>query len=77
MLWFHPTVVDPTSITTAEVETRHLPTLAAGQQEPTLDAARQYIDRLVAEQQAALAAARPQVPAQPQPQPRTTPPSTT
>jgi PPM family protein phosphatase len=77
VLWFHPTVIDPTSITTAEVESRHLPTLAAGQPEPTLDAARQYIDRLVAEQQAALAAARPPVPVQPQKPPRTTPPSTT
>jgi protein phosphatase len=77
VLWFQPTVVDPTTVTTADVESRHLPTLASGQQEPTLNAARQYVDRLVAEQQAALAAARPPVATRPQPQPRTTPPSTT
>jgi protein phosphatase len=78
VLWFHPTVVDPTSISTADIESRHLPTLSAGQQEPTLGAARQYVDRLVAEQQAALAAARASASAQPQPRPRTTAtPSTT
>jgi protein phosphatase len=77
VLWFHPTIADPTRVTTADIESRHLPTLAAGQEEPTLSAARQYVDRLVAEQQAALAAARAPMPTRPDPQPRTTPPPTT
>jgi protein phosphatase len=77
VLWFHPTVADQTSVSTADIESRHLPTLAAGQQEPSLNAARQYVDRLVAEQQAALAAARTPTSAERQPPPRTTPPSTT
>jgi protein phosphatase len=77
VLWFQPTVVDPTTVTTADVESRHLSTLDSGQQEPTLNAARQYVDRLVAEQQAAQAAARPPVATQPQSPRRTTPSSTT
>jgi protein phosphatase len=59
VLWFHPTVADATTVTTEEIEARHLPMLAAGQEEPSLTAARQYVDRLVAEKQAAQAAAQP------------------
>ena len=70
VLWFHPTVADATAVTTAEIEARHLPTLSAGQEEPSLTAARQYVDRLVAEKQAAQAAAQPSTPAP-------SPPSTT
>ena len=50
VLWFQPTVADATAVTTDDIESRHIPTLAAGQQEPSLTAARQYVDRLVAEQ---------------------------
>jgi protein phosphatase len=70
VLWFHPTVADATSVTTDEIEARHLPVLAAGQEEPSLTAARQYIHRLVAEKQAAQATAQPSAPAP-------SPPSTT
>jgi protein phosphatase len=59
VLWFHPTVADATTVTTADIEARHLPTLTAGQEEPSLTAARQYIYRLVAEKQAAQAASQP------------------
>jgi len=57
LLWFRPTVADATSVTTADIESRHLPTLRAGQEEPSLTAARQYVDNLVAEEQAARKAA--------------------
>jgi protein phosphatase len=77
VLWFHPTVADPTNVTTADVESRHLPALASGQQEPSLTAARQYVDRLVAEQQAARAAARPPADRRVAPVPRSSTPSTT
>jgi protein phosphatase len=76
VLWFHPTVADATSVTTAEIESRHLPALAAGQQEPTLTAARQYVDRLVAEQQTAQAAVRPPSLRPSEPVRSTTPPTT-
>ena len=77
VLWFQPTVADATTVTTADIESRHIPTLAAGQQEPNLTAARQYVDRLVAERQAAQAAAGPSVAPRPQPASRTTTPTTT
>jgi hypothetical protein len=79
VLWFRPTVADATSVTTADVESRHLPALSNGQDEPSLTAARQFVHSMVAEQQAAQAAAHP--PAAPKPPPqtkaRTTTPSTT
>jgi protein phosphatase len=77
VLWFQPTVADATTVTTAEIEARHLPTLRAGQEEASLTAARQYVARLVAEKQAADAAASPPVPSQPQPKARATSPTTT
>ena len=77
VLWFQPTVADATTVTTADIESRHIPTLAAGQQEPNLTAARQYVDRLVAERQAAQAAAGPSGAPRPQPASRTTTPTTT
>ena len=77
VLWFQPTVADATTVTTADIESRHIPTLAAGQQEPNLTAARQYVDRLVAERQAAQAAAGPSVAPRPRPTSRTTTPTTT
>jgi protein phosphatase len=79
VLWFRPTVADATSVTTADVESRHLPALSSGQDEPSLTAARQFVHSMVAEQQAAQAAAHPPVPPKPtsQPKPRSTTPSTT
>jgi protein phosphatase len=81
VLWFRPTVADATSVTTSDVESRHLPALSAGQDEPSLTAARQFVHSMVAEQQAAQAAAHPPVPpkplSNPQPKPRSTTPSTT
>ncbi|MGH9057586.1 MAG: Stp1/IreP family PP2C-type Ser/Thr phosphatase, partial [Acidimicrobiales bacterium] len=52
LLWFQPTVARATTVTTSQVEPRHIPEVAAGQQEPTLTAASQYVDRLVAEKKA-------------------------
>jgi protein phosphatase len=72
VLWFHPTVAEATGATTSQVESRHVPTLAAGQPEPSLSAARQYVDRLVAEQQAAQAATRPPAPIRPHPKSQST-----
>ncbi len=72
VLWFQPTVADATTVTTDQIESRHIPTLAAGQEEPSLTAARQYVDRLVAERQAAQSATEP-----PAANPRSTSPSTT
>ncbi len=53
VLWFQPTVADATGVTTANVESRHLPALAAGQQEPSLSAARQFVNSMVTEEQSA------------------------
>ena len=47
VLWFRPTVADATEVTTADVVSRHLPALSAGQQEPSLDAARQFVTSMV------------------------------
>jgi PPM family protein phosphatase len=77
VLWFQPTVADATAVTTEDIESRHIPTLAAGQQEPSLTSARQYVDRLVAERQAAQAAAGPSGAPPPQAAPRSTSPATT
>lgn len=72
VLWFHPTVADATHVTTKDVLDHQVPRLRAGQTEPTLQAARQYVINLVAEAQADRAAAAPP------PTPTTTaPPATT
>jgi hypothetical protein len=62
LLWFRPTIADDTNVTTADVLAHNLPTLSAGQEEPSLAEARQYVHNLVAEQQSAQAAARPPTP---------------
>lgn len=69
VLWIHPTVADATHVTTKDVLDHQLPRLRAGQPEPTLQAARQYVINLVAEAQADRAAA-----ATPAPAPTTTAP---
>lgn len=53
VLWLRPTVADATTVTTADVLPRHLPALSAGQQEPSLSAARQFVSSMVVEKQAA------------------------
>ena len=63
VLWIRPTIADATHTTTSDVLPHQVPHLRAGQTEPTLDAARQYINRLVAEAQAARLAAVPPAPA--------------
>ena len=77
VLWLQPTVADGTSVTTSDVEARHLPALAAGQQEPSLTAARQFVDNLVAEKQAAVLAARAASPLPPSLKPPAITPTTT
>ena len=76
VLWLQPTVADSTSVTTSDVEARHLPALAAGQQEPSFTAARQFVDNLVAEKKAALLAARAGTPLPPGPKPPPVTPTT-
>jgi serine/threonine protein phosphatase PrpC len=58
-LWFEPTVSQITSVTTLQVEPRHFAELSAGQPEPSISAARQYVTSLVTEEQTAEAATRP------------------
>jgi PPM family protein phosphatase len=59
VLWFHPTIAAPTSVTTDQIESYHLPALQAGQEEPTLAAAREFVESMVTEEQAAKASLRP------------------
>jgi len=80
LLWFRPTIAVSTDVTTDQVESRHLPALESGQQEPTLTAARQFVNSMVVEEDAARAALRPVAPAKtgpakttPTTRPRTTP----
>lgn len=78
VLWFHPTIADATHTTTSDVLPHQVPRLRAGQTEPSLIAARQYVNRLVAEAQAArIAAGPPPPPATTTTQPPTTVPQTT
>lgn len=73
VLWINPTIADATHTTTSDVLPHQVPNLRAGQTEPSLEAARQYINRLVAEAQAARLAAVPPPP----PSSTTTAPTTT
>jgi protein phosphatase len=75
VLWLRPTVADATDVTTADVLPRHLPALTAGQQEPSLSAARLFVTSMVTEKQAAQPAPRPPATTLP-PKPRTTTPTT-
>ena len=76
VLWYRPTVAQATSVTTADVESRHLPALVSGQQEPSLGAARLFVNSMVTEKQEALLAARAAAPVLPLPTPRSTPSTT-
>jgi protein phosphatase len=53
VLWMQPTLAEATSYTTSEVLAVHLPALEAGVQEPSLGAARLYVQSLVDEKVAA------------------------
>jgi protein phosphatase len=75
VLWLRPTVADATEVTTADVLPRHLPALSAGQQEPSLSAARQFVNSLVNEKRATEPPPRAPIPTLP-PRPRSTTPST-
>jgi protein phosphatase len=48
-LWFQPRLVDRTDVTTSGVLAFHLPALHTDQEQPTLAAAKRYIDDLHAE----------------------------
>jgi serine/threonine protein phosphatase PrpC len=56
VLWFHPTIAQRTSVTTANVLPHQIPRLKAGQEEASVADARQYVAGLVAEASAARAA---------------------
>jgi protein phosphatase len=75
VLWFRPTVADATAVTTADVLPRHLPALSAGQQEPSLSAARQFVSSMVNEKRST-DPARPAPTTTLPPRPRSTTPST-
>jgi protein phosphatase len=62
VLWFQPTVAARTAVTTDQVESYHLQALVAGQEEPTLNSAHEFVNRLVTEKQGAQAALRPSTP---------------
>ena len=53
VLWIKPTVAQRTGVTTAQVESRHIPELQAGVTEPNLAAARNYVSNLTHEFQQA------------------------
>jgi serine/threonine protein phosphatase PrpC len=56
-VWFwHPTVVQRTAVTTAEILPYRLGTLRAGQSEPSLAASQQFISNLVREERSTIAA---------------------
>lgn len=59
LLWFQPTVAARTGVQESQVEARHHAELAAGVEEPSVAAARQYVRALVAEEQAAQRAVAP------------------
>lgn len=53
VLWMKPTVREATTYRTSDVLPVHVPTLRTGQEEPSLGAARDYVQRLVAEKRQA------------------------
>ena len=50
-LWYHPTVVDRTGVTTADVPAVYLPALQAGVEETSVADARNYVSNLVSNEQ--------------------------
>lgn len=59
VLWFKPTVDFDTLVNTTQVLPHQLPGLQAGQQEPSLEAAKVYVQSLVLEKDEAVASATP------------------
>ncbi|MBV9659692.1 MAG: Stp1/IreP family PP2C-type Ser/Thr phosphatase [Acidimicrobiales bacterium] len=59
VLWMKPTLKEATSHTTSDVLSVHLQSLQDGQQEPSLAAARAFVQRLVAERQEILGTGSP------------------
>ena len=77
VLWLRPTVADATHVTTKDVLSHQIQRLQAGETEPSLQAARQFVIGLVAEAQVAqAAAAAPAPPSTTTTQPPTTQPAT-
>ncbi|MGH9120627.1 MAG: protein phosphatase 2C domain-containing protein, partial [Acidimicrobiales bacterium] len=62
VLWWNPTLVQRTAVTTSGVEPRHMPSLQAGVTESSLGAARNYVSNLAAEYSDAQAADQPPPP---------------
>jgi protein phosphatase len=62
VLWWKPTVARTTTTSTSDIESRHIPELKAGVQEPSMSAADDYVSSLVTEKQQAEAAVRPPTP---------------
>ncbi len=59
VLWMKPTVAEVTTYTTSDILSVHIPALHNGQQEPSLSAARSYVQSLVQERQQAQASQTP------------------
>jgi PPM family protein phosphatase len=62
VLWWKPTVARTTTTSVNDIESRHLPELQAGVQEPSLGAADDYVSSLVAEKQQAESSGLPPAP---------------
>ena len=62
VLWWKPTVARTTTTSISDIESRHIPELQAGVEEPSLSAADDYVSSLVTEKQQAESAALPPLP---------------
>jgi PPM family protein phosphatase len=62
VLWWKPTVARTTTTSINDIESRHIPDLQAGVEEPSLSAADDYVSSLVTEKQQAESAGLPQTP---------------
>jgi len=62
VLWWKPTVARTTTTSVNDIESRHLPELQAGVQEPSLGAADDYVSSLVREKQQAESSGLPPAP---------------
>jgi PPM family protein phosphatase len=71
VLWWKPTVARTTTTSISDIESRHIPDLQAGVEEPSLSAADDYVSSLVTEKRQAESAAQPPTP----PAPATTVPA--
>jgi PPM family protein phosphatase len=62
VLWWKPTVARSTTTSIDDIESRHIPDLQAGVEEPSLSAADDYVSSLVTEKKQAESAAQPPTP---------------